>query len=272
MSEVYAKLDSNIVFSSLWREDAETCKIWITLLALKDKDGVVRQNLTGISSLIHIPVEKIRQAIELFEKPDPNSTTPDFEGRRVERLAVGWRILNHDKYQAFGWSDEKKEYERKRKTRWRDKPADQKPAKDEPVTEDKKPYSPEARALLHVLNEATGKTFRECASSLDPIQARLGEPGVDAAGCRKMILRQVKLWTAPGCDPKMTEYLRPTTLFRKGNFDGYYAAKDLEVNYGNNGRNVPQHVDRSVGTCNEGTASEYEGITGVGVVVPNGRV
>jgi uncharacterized phage protein (TIGR02220 family) len=84
-------------------------------------------------------------------------------------------------------------------------------------------YSPDSRAILHYLNEKTGRSFREQESSLAPINARLNEPGVDAGGCRKMIDRQVKRWK--GKDQE--EYLRPQTLFGKQNFDSYYAAKDL---------------------------------------------
>ena len=88
-------------------------------------------------------------------------------------------------------------------------------------------YSPESRVALHFLNEKSGKHFRESESSLEPINARLKESGVDIAGVRQMISRQCELWK----DTRMQEYLRPETLFGKQKFNGYYAAKDLPVSH-----------------------------------------
>lgn len=88
-------------------------------------------------------------------------------------------------------------------------------------------YSPESRVALHWLNEKSGKRFRESESSLTPINARLKESGVDIAGVRQMITRQCELWK----ETRMQEYLRPETLFGKEKFNGYYAAKDLPVNF-----------------------------------------
>lgn len=85
-------------------------------------------------------------------------------------------------------------------------------------------YTPLARAALHFLNEKSGKAFRESESSLEPINARLKEPGVTIEGVKQMIERQCVLWRD---DPKMVEYLRPSTLFNKTKFNEYYAAKDL---------------------------------------------
>jgi uncharacterized phage protein (TIGR02220 family) len=82
-----------------------------------------------------------------------------------------------------------------------------------------------ARILLHLLNEKTGRHFRETDSSLTPIIARLKEPGVDLDGCKLMIDRQVKRWKGS----TQEEYLRPETLFGKTKFESYYAAKDLPI-------------------------------------------
>jgi uncharacterized phage protein (TIGR02220 family) len=88
-------------------------------------------------------------------------------------------------------------------------------------------YSPESRVALHFLNEKSGKHFRESATSLAPINARLQEDGVDIAGVRQMIARQCQMWK----DTRMQEYLRPETLFGKEKFNSYYASKDLPVSF-----------------------------------------
>lgn len=83
-----------------------------------------------------------------------------------------------------------------------------------------------ACSLLGYLNLLTGKEFREVDSNLSLIKARLKEPGVTSDGITRMIERQCELWKD---DPKMSQYLRPETLFGKSKFDSYYAAKDLPI-------------------------------------------
>ncbi len=87
--------------------------------------------------------------------------------------------------------------------------------------------APENAAVLILahLNSVTGSKFRPVAATLDPICARLREPGVDVAGVLKMIDRQVARWRGT----EMEQYLRPSTLFRASKFNEYYAAKDQPV-------------------------------------------
>ena len=119
-NEYYAKLDQNIVYSSMWEEDGDTVKVWITILALKNyRTGIVDKNVTGIARLCNLSVEKVEQAILKFESPDERSTTKDHEGRRLKKVEGGWLVLQHEKYIKFGWSDEKREYERIRKANYR---------------------------------------------------------------------------------------------------------------------------------------------------------
>jgi hypothetical protein len=107
----------------MWEYDGDTCKVWMTFLCMKDSDGIVCNNVTGIARICNLPIEKVEEAIERFLSPDPKGMEDSFEGRRIEKLGPGkgWRILNHFKYQALGWSDEKKEMERAKKERYRSK-------------------------------------------------------------------------------------------------------------------------------------------------------
>lgn len=130
--EQYAKLDQRIVYSSLWEEDGDTCKVWITLLALKSlKTGIVDKNMTGIARLCKLPFETVEAAMNKFMEPDPNSSSKAHEGRRIIRVEGGWLIVNHERYTALGWSEEKKAYERERKKRYREKKDREKALKEE---------------------------------------------------------------------------------------------------------------------------------------------
>lgn len=137
----------------------------------------------------------------------------------------------------------------------RDQEKDKDKERDKEKEKESSVYSTESRIALHYLNEKSGRSFRESESSLSVIQARLSEQGVDIAGVRLMIDRQCRRWKGT----KQEEYLRPETLFGKQKFDGYYAAKDLPI-HENDERTNGQRIDRSIGTANEGLASQYEGL------------
>lgn len=121
MSENYAKLDQDIIYSTLWREDSDTCKLWITLLALKDSNGVVSKNLVGISVIAGIALEKCRGIVEKFCEPDLLSTSQEHEGRRLLKIAEGYWVVNHEKYRGTGSDEWKKEQGRLRVQRFREK-------------------------------------------------------------------------------------------------------------------------------------------------------
>lgn len=120
MSEEYAKMAVDIIYSSMWEEDGETCKLWVTILALKDRNGNVTKNKVGIARIAKVTLEKCEAAFLKFESPDPHSSSQEHEGRRLLKLPEGgWFVVNHDKYHEYGWSEEKKRFERERKAKWR---------------------------------------------------------------------------------------------------------------------------------------------------------
>jgi len=96
----------------------------------------------------------------------------------------------------------------------------------EELEEDKAATRDNAKLLLEALNELTGKKFTPVDSHLNPIIARLNEPGIEPEECEKMLRRQVKLWKN---DPKMSAHLVPSTLFRASNFQKYYDQRDEGV-------------------------------------------
>jgi uncharacterized phage protein (TIGR02220 family) len=74
----------------------------------------------------------------------------------------------------------------------------------------------QARLVIDILNETTGKSFRYTRSHLDKIKARFKE-GYSLDDFRTVINIKNDQW---GNDPKNKKYLRPETLFSP-KFDGY---------------------------------------------------
>lgn len=76
--------------------------LWLCVLALSDKHGVVDVTPQYIASVTGLPVESVAECMARFCEPDPYSRTPDNDGRRLELAdpprTWGWRIVNHSKY------------------------------------------------------------------------------------------------------------------------------------------------------------------------------
>lgn len=98
MSSGYAKLFGSILASTVWQAADHVRLVWITMLAMKDRDGVVEAAIPGLAHHARVSVAQCEEAITAFLSPDPYSRTPDNEGRRIEAVDGGWRLLNNDKY------------------------------------------------------------------------------------------------------------------------------------------------------------------------------
>jgi len=110
MAEGFTKLFNTIITSSIWNEDNETRIVWITMLALSDKDGIVNASTSGLAVMARLPVESCKKALVKLSNPDLDSRTPYKEGRRIEKIEGGWRIINYVKYRNLRRKDERREY------------------------------------------------------------------------------------------------------------------------------------------------------------------
>jgi uncharacterized phage protein (TIGR02220 family) len=82
----------------------------------------------------------------------------------------------------------------------------------------KKALNMGASNILDFLNYKTGSAFRCIETNIGLIISIL-KSGVTVADVRMVITTKHNEW---GNDPKMAQYLRPATLFRKRNFEQYY--------------------------------------------------
>lgn len=82
------------------------------MLAMMDARGEVFGSVPGLTRRANVTREECERALASFMAPDPDSRTPDFEGRRIEPIEGGWRLLNHAKYAAIRDEAERREYKR----------------------------------------------------------------------------------------------------------------------------------------------------------------
>lgn len=106
----YTKMFSSIITSTIWQESLATKVMWITMLAMANKNSVVEGSIPGIAHLAGVSLEEANVALEKFMAPDEYSRSSEHEGRRVEKVDGGWKILNRDKYRAKLSEEERKEY------------------------------------------------------------------------------------------------------------------------------------------------------------------
>ena len=118
MSDAFTKLFEKILDSTVWGEDSDTRIVWITLLALANKDGHVLNTIPGLARRAlpqepdDVRIPKIEKALEIFKAPDPYSRTPDHEGRRIVDIQGGWFVLNHPLYRKQAQAELRAEQQR----------------------------------------------------------------------------------------------------------------------------------------------------------------
>ena len=108
----FTKLFSAITSSSIWNEDDVTRLVWITMLAMADANGVVYASIGGLAHTARVNRDACEMAIQKLESPDPDSRSPEFEGRRIKKIEGGFLLLNYAKYREARSEDERRLYMR----------------------------------------------------------------------------------------------------------------------------------------------------------------
>lgn len=104
----FTKLFAGIVFSTVWREEMHVKIVWVTMLALADRNGHVSASVPGLADAARVTIPQCREALQRLMAPDPDSRSKEHEGRRVEEIDGGWRLLNYLKYRELASTDERR--------------------------------------------------------------------------------------------------------------------------------------------------------------------
>lgn len=94
----FVKLDTETLNSSLWVSDWRTRITFLTMLMLARPNGFVAAKAPGIARAAVLPLEDVRRALVELESPDPDSRSENNDGRRIETVEGGYRIINYTKY------------------------------------------------------------------------------------------------------------------------------------------------------------------------------
>lgn len=113
---------SKILLSSLWVGGTKDTKIvWITMLALKNADGIVQGSVPGLAKFAGVSEEECQVVLDVLLSPDPSDTSGVLEGRRILKIPGGWQVVNNELYRFS--TEERREF-------WRITKAEQRAKKD----------------------------------------------------------------------------------------------------------------------------------------------
>lgn len=93
------------------------------MLAMADRKGRIEASIPGLANRARVTLEECEHALGRFLAPDKYSRTPDNDGRRIEPMDGGWKLLNYEKYREMRDQEARLEYQREWDRRHRSKEA-----------------------------------------------------------------------------------------------------------------------------------------------------
>lgn len=168
MPEPFIMIETRMLHSTIWREDSDTRIVWVTMLLMVNlKDGTVKSSLPGLADAARVSIEAAVAALEKFKAPDKWSGNHDNEGRRIEEIKGGWRLLNFEEIKKAHQQDRKTAYMRgyMQEYRGQQPPSESALNGDGPVMEDCLKW------LLDVRNNGADYTEKEMRTAWLSLQA-----------------------------------------------------------------------------------------------------
>lgn len=116
----YVKIFDSILRSSIWViESKETRLVWITMLALASREGLVTSSVVGLADAAKVSLEECNEALRVLLEPDPNDSSGVDSGRRLRVVQGGWEIVNFKTYRMKLSQEERREYMRQKQAEYR---------------------------------------------------------------------------------------------------------------------------------------------------------
>lgn len=121
---MYGKLFTSLYQGTL-RGKPDEILVFTNLIAHADQHGCVDIHYQAISDEVGLPIERVKTAITNLESSDPESRSPEEDGKRLipldEHRAWGWHIVNYAKYRSIRNEDDRREQNRLAQQKWREK-------------------------------------------------------------------------------------------------------------------------------------------------------
>lgn len=149
----------NLLSSSLWSENSDVLKLFVTMLVAADEDGFVDVfNTHALCRMANLDLPAVENALAVLGAPDPNSRSKDREGRRVVRTEDGrWFVVNLKLYREYRTAAQIAEAERKSRRRNGTARPRGRPKKATKPATDEANVSPEREREIRAFDAVTGK-------------------------------------------------------------------------------------------------------------------
>lgn len=119
---MFAKI-FGLIFDSSIADDPALRHFFMDLLVLADSSGRVDMTVNAIAGRTRLPASSVVEWLARLELPDPDSKTPDAEGKRIVRLdshrSWGWQIVNYQRYRESATKEMLRMAEAERKSEYR---------------------------------------------------------------------------------------------------------------------------------------------------------
>ena len=273
---MFAKIFSQIFDSSI-ASNLELRHFFMDMLLLADINGVVNMTPDSIAARTRMPLEMVKRLLAELEMPDPESATPDHEGRRIVRIdshrSWGWEIVNYTKYRQYASDEQRREKTRLRLLKFRSK-YQQKAVCNAPETHGNACNAMQKQKQKHIktLPAATADGDGEHKAFIqgwvENFKAQFGhdyvfDGGRDAKAVKELLKTGIlridlleiakKAWPLQNCFA-----CRMASTIHGFNDKLNQIRIDIKYATTKNGNRVSEkRIDRSIGTANEGIASQY---------------
>ncbi len=117
----FTPLWNGLVDSSIWEEPDHVFRVFMAMLSLKDANHQVTMDGYKLAKRIHMPVDKVEDALKILESPDRRRPDQEFEGRRIKKVEGVWEILNGEFYRQMVSEEMRKARNRRSQAAWRDR-------------------------------------------------------------------------------------------------------------------------------------------------------
>lgn len=112
MGITYAKVFSTLCESTIWAEPYPVRIVWVTMLTTCDRDGLVLTTEPGLAKRANVPLAECLDALDRLQRPDEFSRTKSNDGKRIERVEGGWRLLNYSLYRDLMTGEKRRQSKR----------------------------------------------------------------------------------------------------------------------------------------------------------------
>jgi hypothetical protein len=109
----YVPVFRDLLASNVWEEPAPTRCVWFWFMLMADPEGFVAGTLGSVSRGANVSRDEARDALEYLTRANPESRGTDEDGRMLEVVARGWRVVNLEKWRELAKAEAQRAHNRR---------------------------------------------------------------------------------------------------------------------------------------------------------------